>query len=262
MKRNGWKVLSMAAVMTAAMTVTAFAGEWKQDGARWWWLEDDGNYPKNTWQWIDGNQDQVAECYYFDSDGYMLSDTVTPDQYTVNAEGAWTVNGVVQTQAAVQTEAESSAGNPNGGISAASVPAAGEISGIDRTIGNGFIRQEYVDCLGRSESYVRQVFGEPMEIGVEEDGDPERDIFYRYQSDYDYYKVVHFKDGIAMSLSSDVKELTWWESEDGYTEAELSSLMNVGMPVNILDTIYYWMLQEDPVVTFKYAFGMGTLLVE
>lgn len=48
--------------------------------------------------WIDGNNDGKAECYYFDSVGYMLVNTTTPDGCTVNADGAWTQNGVVQTQ--------------------------------------------------------------------------------------------------------------------------------------------------------------------
>lgn len=40
--------------------------------------------------------------------GYMLADTATPDGYTVHANGAWTVNGVVQMQTTV-TEAAAAA---------------------------------------------------------------------------------------------------------------------------------------------------------
>lgn len=50
------------------------------------------------WQWVDGNSDGAAECYYFDSNGYMLESTVTPDGYMVNENGAWTVDGTVQTK--------------------------------------------------------------------------------------------------------------------------------------------------------------------
>ena len=53
----------------------------------------------NSWQWLDGNNDGIAESYYFDGNGYMLANTTTSDGYTVKADGAWTVNGVVQTQA-------------------------------------------------------------------------------------------------------------------------------------------------------------------
>lgn len=56
------------------------------------------DYYRSCWQWIDGNNDGTAECYYFGSDAYLLVSTTTPDGYTVNADGQWTVNGVVQTK--------------------------------------------------------------------------------------------------------------------------------------------------------------------
>ena len=69
---------------------------------------EDGNYGAMLigWQWIDGNGDGLKECYYFNQDdtnslglpqGAMLKNTTTPDGYTVNANGEWVVNGVVQT---------------------------------------------------------------------------------------------------------------------------------------------------------------------
>ena len=87
----------MAAVMTMGSSFTAMAG-WQSDTNGWWWQNEDGSYPTNSWQWLDGNNDGVAESYYFDGNGYILSNTTTPDGYTVNADGAWTVDGTVQTQ--------------------------------------------------------------------------------------------------------------------------------------------------------------------
>ena len=87
----------MAAVMTMGSSFTAMAG-WQSDTNGWWWQNEDGSYPSNGWQWIDGNGDGVSESYYFGPDGYMYANTTTPDGYTVNVDGAWTVNGVVQTQ--------------------------------------------------------------------------------------------------------------------------------------------------------------------
>ena len=60
-----------ALAISAAMTVTAFAGQWRSDTNGWWYQNDDGSYPAGTWQWIDGNGDGIAECYYFYPDGYM-----------------------------------------------------------------------------------------------------------------------------------------------------------------------------------------------
>lgn len=95
--RKRYVVALMAAAMTVGSAMTSFAG-WQSDANGWWWQNEDGSYPSNTWQWLDGNGDGVAESYYFGPDGYMYANTTTPDGYTVNADGAWTVNGVVQTQ--------------------------------------------------------------------------------------------------------------------------------------------------------------------
>ena len=84
--------------MVLGTNIMAFAESWKNDGKGYWWQNDDGSYPVNCWQWLDGNQDGISECYYFNGNGYMLSNTVTLDGYQVNGDGAWVVNGVVQTK--------------------------------------------------------------------------------------------------------------------------------------------------------------------
>ena len=91
----------MAVVMTMAMTLTAFAAGWQKNDVGWWYATNDAGttWYANEWQWIDGNGDGIAECYDFDANGYMYANTTTPDGYTVNADGAWTENGVVQTKA-------------------------------------------------------------------------------------------------------------------------------------------------------------------
>lgn len=83
-------------VMSLSSGLTAFAGEWKQNDTGWWYQKDDGTWYSNGWQWIDGNNDGVSECYYFDANGYMLANTTTPDGYRVNADGAWVEHGTVQ----------------------------------------------------------------------------------------------------------------------------------------------------------------------
>lgn len=91
-----------ALAVMAAMSMSAFGGTWRQGAAPnealWWYDYDNGNYASNGWYWIDGNRDSIAECYYFDPSGWMLAGTTTPDGYTVDASGAWTVNGIVQTK--------------------------------------------------------------------------------------------------------------------------------------------------------------------
>ena len=104
------KILSLilAVVLSATMGFTALAGQWEQNGIDYKYKNDDGTYATGTWQWIDG------KSYYFDGNGYMLHDTVTPDGYTVDSDGAWVVNGEVQTRTdvgVVQTQATGSTGN-------------------------------------------------------------------------------------------------------------------------------------------------------
>ena len=95
MKRRTATIVATV-VMTLTMSVTAFAAGWVQDSTGWWWDNGDGTWPTNEWQWLDGNADGVAECYYFGPDGYMLSNTVTPDGYYVRGDGAWEINSIAQ----------------------------------------------------------------------------------------------------------------------------------------------------------------------
>lgn len=100
------KLIAAALIIAATLptTLVSFAGavlngksgEWKCNEIGWWWEYKDGTWPSNCWLWIDGNEDRAAECYYFNEKGYMLENTTTPDNYQVNADGAWIVNGIVQ----------------------------------------------------------------------------------------------------------------------------------------------------------------------
>lgn len=80
-----------------------------------WFLDTDGKWyylnsvSDNTlgrmmtgWKWIAG-KDGKLRCYYFEETsnghrGAMYSNAKTPDGYTVDADGAWTVDGVVVTR--------------------------------------------------------------------------------------------------------------------------------------------------------------------
>ena len=100
------KRLFLAGLTTGLLSLSAafpaMAGSWKNgagdNAARWWYDNGDNTWAANGWRWIDGNQDGVSECYYFDAEGWLLTATTTPDGYTVNADGAWTVNGIAQSR--------------------------------------------------------------------------------------------------------------------------------------------------------------------
>lgn len=80
-------------------SIPAFASGWQKDTVGWWYGTNENNttWYNSGWQWVDGNNDGIAESYYFNSNGYIAVNT-TVDGYTVNNDGAWTVNGIVQTK--------------------------------------------------------------------------------------------------------------------------------------------------------------------
>lgn len=114
MKKSTKKLLicGLVTALSLSSSLTALAGTWKQDGKGWWYQRDNGSYPSSCWEWIDGNNDGISECYYFNEIGYMLADTTTPDGYQVNENGAWISGSVIQTKAVnVQTNHSSQTGD-------------------------------------------------------------------------------------------------------------------------------------------------------
>lgn len=79
-----------AFALTVLAAGTAFAGTWKKDSRGWKYNNGDGTSQHSGWF-----RDTDEKWYCFDDEGYMLSDTVTPDHYVVGADGAWvrTLNG-------------------------------------------------------------------------------------------------------------------------------------------------------------------------
>lgn len=93
------KTLIVSVVLTVFMCSAALAGTWMEDEHGYWWQNDRGEYPVSSWQWIDDDENGIAECYYFDENGYLLMDTMTPDGYTVDSGGAWVDGWEVQYKA-------------------------------------------------------------------------------------------------------------------------------------------------------------------
>ena len=62
--------------------------EFKDKNIRWLYSDYDiTRYPKDKWEIIDEDNDNVAYNYYFDKDGYLLIDTITPDYKIVDSKG-------------------------------------------------------------------------------------------------------------------------------------------------------------------------------
>ena len=66
----------------------------------WWYENDDGSYCRNGWDWIDGDHDGWAQCYYFGNSGYLQMNAGYAQTNTGHADGyeidkmCWSVNGV------------------------------------------------------------------------------------------------------------------------------------------------------------------------
>lgn len=86
MKRTALIVLSAALTMT--LNVPALAAGWQHNSLGWWYQNGDGSARQSGWFC-----DADGRYYYIAENGYMLSDTVTPDGFRVGADGAWITEG-------------------------------------------------------------------------------------------------------------------------------------------------------------------------
>ena len=153
------KRLFLAGLTTGLLSLSvafpAMAGSWKNgagdNAARWWYDNGDNTWAANGWRWIDGNQDGVSECYYFDAEGWLLTSTTTPDGYTVNADGAWTVNGIAQSrQTAASNEFDNESWDDFQNIHAPQPECRGHHESVAepprRTQGYGRVREREKEC--------------------------------------------------------------------------------------------------------------------
>lgn len=94
--RKGLKVFLAAGLLSLVCSFTALAG-WEQQGDGKWKYRDEetGKYLKEGWYWLDGNHDGVSERYYF-SNYVMWTNGDVWGKFSINEDGAWTVDGVVQ----------------------------------------------------------------------------------------------------------------------------------------------------------------------
>lgn len=65
------------------------ANGWIHENGNTYYRFADGSYAKNSWLWLDRLMKNVEMCYYFDSNGCLLTNTTTPDGSKVNNAGAW-----------------------------------------------------------------------------------------------------------------------------------------------------------------------------
>lgn len=82
-KKDLIKILVVTVVTGAIITLNPIQSnaEWKNYNNGWWYIEG-SSYVKG-WKQIDG------KWYYFNNNGRMLFNTITPDGYIVDINGVW-----------------------------------------------------------------------------------------------------------------------------------------------------------------------------
>ena len=68
----------------------------EQDPIGIYCIKDNGLKAINEWVEIDFEGDNYLEYYYFDANGYLIMNSITPDGYMVNEKGQWVYEGVIQ----------------------------------------------------------------------------------------------------------------------------------------------------------------------
>ena len=73
-------------ILTISLNFVSFA-IWGENGGKIFWFGIDGSLAKDGWKLIDDNNDGIGYYYYFDKDGFILIDDITPDYKIVGADG-------------------------------------------------------------------------------------------------------------------------------------------------------------------------------
>lgn len=86
---DNWQVPDRATDISTSTSNTNsennHTGKWANDSKGWWIQNADGTYLTNAWY----QSPESGLWYYMGANGYMLTNTTTPDGYTVNADGVW-----------------------------------------------------------------------------------------------------------------------------------------------------------------------------
>lgn len=227
--RKTIKMMGVMVIVSAAMSITAYAGEWQStDSGLWRWKNDDGSYPSNSWQWLDGNRDGIAECYYFDESGYLLTDTTTPDNYQVNSEGAWIVDGHIQ----IQQKNENS-------------------EQTEKIQEAGFVKQEYLDLLGKSRDYIGSLentyYSADSDAHTYTVGPEHDDVIFIY---YNTWNI----EGKADRIVSDSRMGLFNIDKHARLSTQEMSERLAGSTVDFIETddSCAWLLSKSPMIYVQY----------
>ena len=90
MSKN-FKIFVIGLILINIGLITSYSGTWEKDVNGWWYKLENGSYYKNGWYQISENKE--SKWYYFNADGYMYSNSMTPDGYIVAQSGEQIIPG-------------------------------------------------------------------------------------------------------------------------------------------------------------------------
>lgn len=90
-------------------------GNWAEDENGWWYDLGDGTWLKNGRYAIDGDCDGVTEDYYFNENGYMMTDYTSSDGNYYNSDGHCFTYGFVITHRIMVIDPNAEHNSDNGG---------------------------------------------------------------------------------------------------------------------------------------------------
>lgn len=132
----------------------------------------------------------------------------------------------------------------------------GELN-IDRTIGKNFIKQPFMECIGRSRSQVEAILGTSGETEETEDYAVAKfDFHINYELGNNEDVRIDYKNDIAVRIFGTNVELLNFEKEE-YSLSEIDAIFQVNH-VTLEGNTHFWHLQDDPDITLElldnYAF--------
>ena len=235
--------MGLALTLAVSNTIPALAGTWVSgtgaDSGKYWYRWSDGSYPRGVWEWIDGNNDGIAECYYFNTDGWLAVNT-NIDGSHVNADGAWVADGKIKTKSASEIPAY------NRGNASGKTPDTAQNTGSQNSKwvqdgsawkyrdGNGFATEKWIKdngnkyyCDDQSEMVVGFAEIDGARYYFKADGTLQTKTF---QADGIWYVV----DANDSTIVDEVDEDEWavYRSENGVTKIDWSAVAGTGYVLN------------------------------
>lgn len=137
------KLLVASVLLSALISTTTFAGEWKQDDTGWWYQNDDGSYPTDEWMQDNG------KWYLFDSNGYMRTGWVQDADskwYYLNTSGDMQTEPIISdTGITYNFNADGSCSNPYDGMK--DQYYYNYTDGVEKNIANELAVRDYIGSI-------------------------------------------------------------------------------------------------------------------